>query len=215
MNYPIFNSIVKQIEAELVKRATKINNFRVWEEEAINAAGLEFSIDLSGDTNQIKSFSINLDWDKFREARLAQQLKGMDKHPLIHQPNISGRNIVPSIDVEVIWHFNEKAVLETASSMTGNHRIDTASQWMDNINKEISETLPSDNLITRWHVEIEGDLNGKYLSDMSLISYLQYPLDETSSLNNIHKLVGKNIQQLLVRTNKIVQIAETTLKKVA
>lgn len=215
MNYPIFNSIVKQIESELNRRGTKVTNFRVWEEEAINASGLEFTIDLSKDTEQIREVSINLDWDKFREARLARQLKGMEKHPLARHPKISNANVIPTIDAEVIWHFNEKAILDSAPSFTGNYRIETASQWMDSINKEISVSLPSENMITRWHVEIEGDLKGKYLSDMSLISYLQYPLEDSGTLNNIHQFVAKKIQQLLVRTNKIIQIAESTLKQVA
>ncbi|MEX0778435.1 MAG: hypothetical protein WD491_13430 [Balneolales bacterium] len=215
MNYPIFNSIVKQIESELTRRNSRIINFRLWEEEAINAAGLEFSIDLSKDTSQIKNVSINLDWDKFREARLAKELKGMEKHPLANLPNISKARVLPTIDVEVTWHFNEKAVLDTVSSFEGNHRIETASQWMDSINKEIIASLPSNNMITRWHVEIEGDLKGKYLSNMSLISYLEYPLGDSGSLNKIHQFIAEKIQKLLVRTNKIVYIAESTLKQVA
>ncbi|MEX0773422.1 MAG: hypothetical protein WD038_09660 [Balneolales bacterium] len=215
MNYPIFNSIVKQIESELSNRSTKIANFRLWEEEAINATGLEFIIDLSKDTHQIKNVSINLDWDKFREARLAKQLKGMEKHPLANLPRISNAKVIPTIDVEIIWHFNEKAILVNARSFTGNQRIETASSWMDNINKEINASLPTDNMITRWHVEIEGDLKGKYLSNMSLISYLQYPLADSRSLNKIHQFVAEKIQQLLVRTNKVMQIAESTLKQVA
>lgn len=215
MNYPIFNSIVKQIENEISSRSTRIINFRVWEEEAINAAGLEFSIDLSIDTNKIKNVSINLDWDKFREARLAKQLRGMEKHPLANLPKISNTKVIPTIDVEVIWHFNEKAILNNVNSFTGNQRIEIASQWMDNINKEITASLPTENMITRWHVEIEGDLKGKHLSNMSLISYLQYPLGESGSLNNIHQFVAEKIQQLLVRTNKIIHIAESTLGKVA
>ncbi|MEX0684724.1 MAG: hypothetical protein WD267_07335 [Balneolales bacterium] len=215
MNYPIFNSIVKQIESELNKRATKIKNFRIWEEESINAAGLEFCMDLGKESRYLKEVSINLDWDKFREARLAKQLKGMEKHPLINQPHISNARVVPVIDVEVIWHFNENAISEITETKTGDARIKAASLWMDKINTKINTTIPNNNLVTRWHVEIEGDMKGKYLSNISLISYLQYELDNSDTLNSIHHIVGKNIQQLLARTNKIIYIAESTLHKVA
>ena len=53
----------------------------------------------------------------------------------------------------------------------GNYRMDFASQWMDLITQRIQADFGSQSNITRWHVEIEGDECGKYLSNIQLISY--------------------------------------------
>ena len=58
----------------------------------------------------------------------------------------------------------------------GNYRMDFASQWMDLISKRNLDFGPQSN-VTRWHVEIEGDNDGKYLSNIQLISYYQFDLN--------------------------------------
>lgn len=215
MNYPIFNSIVNQIETELNKKNIKVTQFKTWSEEIINATGLEITIDLENISPFIKKTVINLDWDRFRETNLAKELEGMHKHPFLQENNSKSSAVKPNIDVEVMWYFNQDAILEYTPTTIGNHRIETASKWMEEINNNLHKLNLSDDLISRWHVEIEGDLNGKYLSDMCLISYLQYELENQKTLNDIHKLVENKIQEILMRTNRVIQIATNTLPGIA
>lgn len=215
MNYPIFNSIVNFIETELQKKNIKIIQFKTWNEEIINATGLEITIDLEDVSPYLKKTVINLDWDKFRELNLAKTLSGLEKHPLLQSTDEIESVVKPNIDVEVMWYFNEDAVLDYVPSLIGNVRIEAASKWMEEINQNLHKLNLSDNLITRWHVEIEGDMKGKFLSDMCLISYLQYELGGQDNLNDIHEVVEKKIQELLMRTNRVIQIATNTLPAVA
>ncbi|MDI6401559.1 hypothetical protein QLX67_06090 [Balneolaceae bacterium ANBcel3] len=215
MNYPIFNAIVNQVETRLSKRAIEVDHFRIWTEEKINAAGLEISMDLSDRSNHLKKLVINLDWDKFREASLARQMPGMEKHPFLKIPALSGNNITPYIDVETMWYFDEEVLYQKLDSTIGNRRMEAASQWMEFINKELKRILTEENIITRWHVEIEGDLHGRYVTDMSLISYMQYKLDKFTSINEINAYVEQNIQKILLRTQAIMKIASKTLEMAA
>lgn len=208
MEYPIFNSIVNRIDSDLSKRISNVVRFRSWDEQAINATGLEIIIDLKQRTRYLKKATINFDWDKFREARLARQLEGVEKHPLLKEKHLEKSSIEPLIDVEVIWHFNEQAILNGELPIKGNQRTAIASEWMANINRELNNHLHHDDVITRWHVEVEGDLEGKYISDMSLISYQQFSLQQHNTLNDIHQMVTRNIQRILIRTNKIIRIAD-------
>ncbi len=215
MNYPIFSAIVNQIETRLSKRAINVEQFRVWNEENINATGLEISLNLSDRSSHVKKLVINLDWDKFREAVLASQLPGMNKHPLLKSDIYTKSNISPHIDVELIWHLDEDALYRKLDSTVGNRRIEAARHWMEDINKELQRNLPQESLITRWHVEVEGDINGRYVTDMSLISYLQYQLDEFTTLNDIHRYLEEHIQKILLRTNTFIKIASKTMELAA
>lgn len=215
MNYPIFSSLVNQIETHLASRSVHVDQFRLWNEEKINATGLEIGMDLSDSSRTVKRVVVNLDWDKFREANLAKDLPGMEKHPLLKTDTFTTSNVSPYIDVETIWHIDEQILYDRLDSTVGNRRIEAASQWMEFINKEISKVLNGGNLITRWHVNVEGDIHGRYVTDMSLISYMQYHLDQFSSLNDIHAYLEENIQLIFQRTGKIIRIASRTLEKAA
>ncbi|HKJ34319.1 MAG TPA: hypothetical protein VKA34_21015, partial [Balneolales bacterium] len=177
MNYPIFNSLVNQIEAELYKRNIKIETFKTWNENTINATGLELVIDIQDMSDYIKSVTLNFDWDKFREISLAKQLNGMKKHPLLIEKPLVPTSIKPTIDIEIAWIFDINKVEEIGDTKTGNYRLELASQWMENINQRVTHLFLTDNIITRWHVEVEGDLHGRYLSEMRLMSYFQYTFE--------------------------------------
>ncbi len=215
MNYPIFSAIVNQVETRLARRAINIDQFRVWNEDKINATGLEIGIDLNNRSNHVHRLVINLDWDKFREASLARQLTGMEKHPLLNDAIFNRDSVKPHLDVEIIWYFDEHVLYEKLKSNIGNRRMEAASQWMEYINSELKRELTEENLITRWHMEIEGDFDGRYVTDMSLISYMQYELDSFKSLNDIHAHLEKNIQVILQKTNVIIKIASRTLELAA
>ncbi len=215
MNYPIFSAIVNQMESRLAKRAINIDQFRVWSEDKINATGLEIGVNLADRSNHVHRLVINLDWDKFREASLARKLPGMDKHPLLRDTTYYRESVSPYVDVETIWYFDEQTLYQKLKSTIGNRRMEAASHWMEYINAELKRVFTDENLITRWHVEIEGDIQGRYVTDMSLISYSQFHLDSFKSLNEIHTHLEKSIQLLLQRTDVIMKIATRTLEKAA
>ncbi len=215
MNYPIFGAVVNQIEACLAGRSINVEPFRVWNEEKINAMGLEIGLDLSDQSNIVKKLLINLDWDKYREAGLAMQLPGMEKHPLLKNSFFAQKKLSPYIDVEAAWYFDENLLYNKLESPVGNRRMEAASHWMEFINKELKNLHADGNLITRWHMEIEGDHDGRYVTDMSLISYLQYHLDDFTSLNDVHVYMEENMVKLLQRTGTIICIALKTIEKAA
>ena len=212
MTYPIFNSVINRIESDLRERNISIKTFRTWNEDRINATGLEIEIDLHKRSNFLKALSINFDWDRFRETVLAQQLEGMEEHPFLHEDNMVSTTISPVIDIEVTWLFDEKAPHPQLAAHNGNHQLESASQWMEEISKEVNELLADDDIITRWHIEVEGTDSTKYLSAVNLISYFQYTLTELKSLNDVHAFVIRRLQELLVKSNKVLNIAEQTLQ---
>jgi hypothetical protein len=212
MTYPIFNSVINRIETDLNNRDITINSFRTWNEDRINASGLEIEIDLRQSSDFIKALSINLDWDRFRETVLAKQLDGMKEHPFLKEQNMVSTSISPDIDIEITWLFDEKASHPEFASQNGHHKVEEASLWMEEINKEINELLTDDDIITRWHVEVEGSQNERYLTAVNLISYFQYTLVELNSLNEVHNFVLKIMQELLVKANKVIKLAEQTLQ---
>lgn len=216
MQYPIFNSFINRIKADLAKKNIKAEEFIVWNEETINAIGLELRIDLSEVSPYMSHVTINFDWDKFRELSLAKQLPGMAKHPLITSPTIAkSSTLKPNMDVEVTWGFNQDYILEGRQLSNTNWRLDVASNWMDSMNRRIGEVLPADYIISRWHIEMDGDHHGRFLSDMSLISYFQFTLDKQNDLNEILDFISKRFQLILVRSNRIVQIAAQTAESLA
>ena len=77
------------------------------------------------------------------------------------------------------------------------------------------ELLAEDDIITRWHVEVEGDEYGKYLSAVNLISYFQYTLTDLKSLNAVHQFVVKRLQELLLKSNQVMKISDSIIQDVA
>ncbi|MFU8860632.1 MAG: hypothetical protein ACNA8K_09420 [Cyclonatronaceae bacterium] len=215
MHYPIFNSIINKIQTELQNRDIKTQNFRVWTDKTINAIGLDISIDLSKVSDHVKALIIHLDWDRFREINLARQLEGMQNHPMLKSGKATNFVVVPRIDVEVNWVFNTDLIYDSINNRKGQARVEAASRWMDSVNQKIRNVIHGDDVITRWHVEVEGDSEGRYLAVMSLISYLDYELSGTTDLNDIHRFVGRRLQQILVRTNKIILMADKSFADAA
>jgi len=206
---------VNRVEFDLKEREVSVNSFRTWNEDRINATGLEIEIDLSKKTNYLKALSINLDWDRFRETVLAQQLQGMEEHPFLQEDNKVKTSISPVIDIEVTWFFDEKAPHPQLAAQNGNHRLSAASEWMEDISKEVNELLADDDIITRWHIEVEGTESSKYLSAINLISYFQYTLADLTSLNDVHEFVSNRLKELLVKSNRVLTIADQTLESQA
>jgi len=215
MTYPIFNSVVNRIESELNKRDISIKTFRTWDEDRINATGLEIVIDLTRKANFLKALSINFDWDRFRETVLARQLEGMEEHAFLQEENMVSTSISPLIDIEVTWMFDETQSQPQIEMQNGMSRLEASSQWMKKISSEVNELLAEDDIITRWHVEVEGDEHGKYLSAINLISYFQYSLTDLKSLNEVHMFVSKRLQELLLKSNQVLKISDSIIEDVA
>lgn len=215
MTYPIFNSVVKQIKSELDSRGVNIKSFRTWNEDAINATGLEIIIDLGKRTDFIKELSFNFDWDRFRETVLAKQLEGMEEHPFLLEENMVSSTISPVIDIEVTWMFDEEKSQPSVSGKNGNRRLDAASEWMESISEEVNALLSDDDIITRWHIEVEGDEYGKYLSAINLISYFQYTMENLTTLNSVHDFVTSRLKELLLKSQKVMRISDDVLQTVA
>lgn len=211
MQYPIFQSIVNKIDASLNKRNINVVKFKTWEEAKINAAGLEILIDLQDSTNHLTRLSINFDWDRFREAALATQLNGTDKHPMLKARHLTEANVAPAIDVELVWYFNESSCQPSSTNGETDYRIKAAGEWMDRASKKVNELLISDDIITRWHLEIDGDENGKYLSAINLISYFQFSMAKLESLNEVQSFVTRKLTHLLFKANKIIKIVDQTI----
>ncbi len=211
MNYPIFNSITNLIEAELTKRNLDVVTFRTWKENRINATGLELGINISKHSEYINKVVINFDWDKFREMSLARQLRGMEKHPLLIEDQENPFNLHPSLDIELVWLFNQSVTASLGNSPYGTDRIDAASRWMEAINNALPPHMHSGDTITRWHIEIEGDKHGRYLSVMSLNTYLQYSFEDLKTLSDAHQFILRKLQYLLMTSQKVIQISEESL----
>ncbi|MEX2572761.1 MAG: hypothetical protein WD317_00630 [Balneolaceae bacterium] len=206
---------MNKIKASLNKSKINVSKFKTWEETQINATGLEIWIDLVDSTDYLKAVSINFDWDRFRETRIAKQLEGTEKHPLLKAPHLVESNVEPVIDIEVVWYFNERKCQPSytgSNADNSNYRINVASQWMSSASKQVNELLLSDEIITRWHIEMEGDENGKYLTAINLISYFQYTLSDLDSLNNVHAYVERKIHHLLYKINRVIRIADSSVE---
>ncbi|MDX1585900.1 MAG: hypothetical protein R3222_04115 [Balneolaceae bacterium] len=215
MTYPIFNSVVNCIESELNKRDISIKTFKTWNEDRINATGLEIVIDLSKKANFLKALSINFDWDRFRETVLARQLDVMEEHPFLQEDKMVSTSISPLIDIEVTWLFDEQQSQPQVQAENGASRLEAASIWMEKISSEVNELLAEDDIITRWHVEVEGDEYGKYLSAVNLISYFQYTLTDLKTLNAVHEFVGERLRELLLKSNQVMKISDSIIHDVA
>lgn len=208
MKYPIFQSIVNKIDGSLVKRNINVTKIKTWEESKINATGLEILIDLSESTTHLKAMSINFDWDLFREASLARQLNGTDTHPILQSEPFSESSVKPIIDIELTWYFREDRCQPSNSNGDANYRIQKAGEWMNEASNEVNELLLSDDIITRWHLEVEGDHEGKYLSAINLISYFQYSFAGLESLKDVHTFVNRKLTHLLYKAKRVVEIVD-------
>lgn len=211
MKYPIFQSVVNKINSSLSKRNINVVNFKTWEESKINAAGLEILIDLKDSTNHLTHLSINFDWDRFREAALANKLDGTDDHPMLKSKRLTEANVVPSIDIELVWHFDVNQCQPEIGTDDDNYRIQMASEWMDRASKKVNELLISEDIITRWHIEIDGDEYGKYLTAIHLLSYFQFSIGELNSLNEVHDFIGRQLAHLLYKANRIIKIVDNSV----
>lgn len=212
MQYPIFKSIVNSIELQLEKRGINPKGFKVWENTKINATGLEIDIGLENTSEFIKSLCINFDWDSFRETNTAKNLVGMESHPFLKVESLVESEIKPSIDIEMSWKFNTDICQPIINGESGHYRVEKAGKWMEEISKKVNTLLFNDDIITRWHIEIEGDEMGKYLSSINLISYFQFDLDEPQSVNDVYNFVSSKVNELLLKANKVIFLSDHIVK---
>jgi hypothetical protein len=203
MKYPIFNSFIKQLHTELQRRSIRADTFTQWDESILNATGLEIGIPVMEHSKTVRDVVIHFDWDLFREAALARRLPGMTKHPLAGDAKTAVAPVEASLDVEVTWR------LDTEPFKRHNDRVERSSAWMEAFNRLLKQTYPHDDAITRWHVEIEGDAKGRYLSVMSLITYITVRFDSVNDLNDVHRVITRTLQRILIRTNRILQLADS------
>ncbi len=213
MNYPIFLSIVNTIQSDVESKHIQTESFRTWQDNTIFATGLELNIILGKNSPYIKKLSINFDWDQYREFILAKQLNGLDSHPLLDVDELKKAKTKPTIDVELMWTFSPEHCQPNLKEVKGNYRMDFASHWMDLISKRIHANFGHQTNITRWHVEIEGDSDGKYLSNIQLISYFQFDLGNTKDMQDLQSFVQKSLKSLLVRSSRVVKISEALIEQ--
>lgn len=211
MQYPIFQSIINKINSSLNQRNINVVTFKTWEEAKINAAGLEIVIGLKDSTNHLTHLAINFDWDSFREANLANRLSGTNSHPMLKSKHLTEVTVSPAIDIELVWHFDVDSCQPPPGQGKEDYRIEMASQWMDRASKKVNELLVSDDIITRWHIEIDGDQHGKFLTAINLISYFQFSIGELNSLNEIHSYIARKLTHLLFKANRIIKIADDSV----
>ncbi len=211
MNYPIFQSIVNTIQSDVESKHIRIENFRTWQDNTIFATGLELGIQLTSLTKYFDRLSINFDWDQYREYQIAKNLDGLNNHPLLGNTELANSITKPTIDVELMWVFNSENSQPTLPRGEGNYRMDFASHWMDLISQNQQLNLQKGLNITRWHVEIEGDKEGKYLSTIQLISYFQFDLSELVNMQELQDFVQKSLKELLVRSSRVIQTSEFTI----
>ncbi|MCH8556304.1 MAG: hypothetical protein LAT84_00720 [Balneolia bacterium] len=215
MKYPIFDSIIKNIENEITKRGIVPSKFKVWKESTIQATGLELTLDIQGHSSGVKEITINFDWDSFREAKLAHQMKGMKKHPLVKRKDLIDSKVALTLDIETAWHFDEEQITRLETAGDADARIRYASEWMKALNNEISLLTPLEKSINRWHIEVDGDKHGKFLSAMSLLTYQQYALHDITELGEIHAKVTGKLQAILSRSLRILELAGRTRPEAA
>jgi hypothetical protein len=215
MEYPIFNSITNQIERELTQKDVRLKKFKTWHEDRINATGLEIVIDISNQDSIVQEISINFDWDRFRESYLAQNLKGLAEHPLLQDENLKSVTASPKIDVELSWIFDEQKIHLNSSATESINLMSPNQSWMQNLSKEVTSFLAEEDCITRWHIEMEGSIDPNQLSRIMLISYFQYPLQDLGTLNNVLNTVKYRVRTLMIKSNKVCQLSDKTLKNVA
>ena len=122
-------------------------------------------------------------------------------------------NTKPNIDVELMLSFKPNQCQPKFKEGKGNYRMDFASLWMDLITQRIQSDFGSQSNITRWHIEIEGDDSGKYLSNIQLISYFQFDLGKTLDMQDLKMFVKKSLKSLLVRSSRVIKISEAIIEQ--
>lgn len=215
MKYPIFKSMIKKIETELSDRNIIPSKFRVWNDPTINAAGLELALEPTDAGCGVREITINLDWDSFREAKLAAQMEGMAKHPLIRKKELISGKVPVTIDIETAWHFDEKQIIDLPLNGNVDARISYASMWMNSLNQELAFMLQTGKLLHRWHIEVDGDLNGKYISAMSLLLYHQYSFSDAKTLSAVHEEVSIKLDTILRKSSLVLDLARKTRPQAA
>ena len=213
MNYPIFLSIVNTIQSDVESKHIQTESFKTWQDNTIFATGLELNINLGVNTRYLQQLSINFDWDQYREFLLANQLHGLDSHPLLGIDELREAKTKPTIDVELMLSFKPEHCQPSLNDGKGNYRMDFASQWMDLISKRNLANFGPQSNVTRWHVEIEGDNDGKYLSNIQLISYYQFDLSHTKDMQDLQHFVEKSLKSLLVRSSRVIKISEAIIEQ--
>lgn len=213
MQYPIFQFIVNTIQSALKERDIDVSRSRVWEESKINATGLEIVFDLSRESQYLDNLQIHFDWDSFRERKLARQLKGTGNHPLLKQPAPEPAEVASTLDVELIWTFNVASHQPggTSHRHMDHARIENASKWMEQINERLRILFMSRQLLSRWHLDIEGDEKGRRLKSTMLITYFQYSMDSVSDLSEVQTLISRRVKHLLFVSRKVAQAAESII----
>jgi hypothetical protein len=71
--------------------------------------------------------------------------------------------------------------------------------------------LPVEHSLSRWHVDIDGDFEGRFISQMTFITYFTIPLASIDSLSALHLRVDRKLQVLLLTTDRMMQLARRTL----
>lgn len=212
--YPLFESIIDHVRQSITN--TSVSEFKRWNNDMINATGLELKADLGND-KPVRILTINFDWDKFKEQSLAKQL-GVEKHPLITDANKkfkTANSAEPGIEIEVVWHITPPNLGHIEDNQLGDSRLKEASKWMQKISHEVNTLLVIDKVITRWHIDIEGDLNGRYISDAMLITYFHYDLLHLKTIDELNSFVQRRINYLMYKTNKIIKIVGGIFKEIA
>lgn len=212
--YPLFESIVDHVKDGI--KNTSVSEFKRWNNDMINATGLEIKAELGTD-KPVRILTINFDWDRFKEITLAKQLK-LEDHPLFKEKNskLSSTKINnPGIEIEVMWHITPPNLGEVDQTQLGDTRLKEASKWMQKISHEVNTLLVIDKVITRWHIDIEGDLHGRYISDAMLITYFHYDLSHISTTEDLNSFVQRRINYLMYKTSKIIKIAGGVFKEIA
>ena len=215
MTYPIFNSFVNKIQNELESRNINIKKFKTWHEDRINATGLEILIDVQGGSHPIKEVSINFDWDRFREMALATRLKGLGEHPMLQKKKLKSVSVNPKIDVEVNWIFDEQQPQIALINVSESERLEQAQRWMRSIHKQVNELYDDEEVITRWHIELEGNGVEKHISVVNLISYFQYSFSHLKSLNEVHQFIDSRLEELLLISKQVRRISDKTVSEAA
>ena len=137
----------------------------------------------------------------------------MNNHPFLKEGLKNLESIKPMLDVEVIWNLNPEVIMNLSNEITATSRLNWASEWMDNISKRSNFLLGNEDVMTRWHVEFEGDLNGRYVSNMSLITYYQVSLAESQSVSDINSAILKRLRRIQNITRKLVFLTSDCLPK--
>ena len=110
------------------------------------------------------------------------------------------------------WVFDINASQPQQMGREGNYRIEQASKWMESISKQIKRNFKNENIVTRWHIEIEGDEQGKYLSSINLISYFQYELSTSEDLNQLQSM-WQTLQGLLLKGSRVISLCDKILAR--